>query len=237
MKIKNLLFLVVCCVFLSSCFVKSLHPFYTKDTISFNESLIGSWKDKEKGEWIIKSFKEEMFKEQTTTENINGIDVKTTIKMEEPKPSSDDFKFYQKFKESYYVSYKKKEKESVFIAMPFVLKNQLFLDFTPLFVDSEDLSSLTENHLVPTHSLVKIDILDNGEISMKWLDESKLKELFKKNKIKIKHEKTGVAGDDILLTATTKELQKFIKKFMASKDEDKWSSDTNFILNKTDVQP
>lgn len=237
MKIKNLLLLVTCSVFLSSCFVKSLHPFYTKSTISFNKNLIGSWKDKDKGEWTIKSFKEEMFKEQTANKNINGVDVKTTIKMEEPKPSSDDFKFYQKFKESYYVSYKKKEKESVFIAMPFVLKNQLFLDFTPLFVDSEDLSSLTENHLVPTHSLVKLDILKNGEVSMKWLDESKLENLFKENRIKIKHEKTGVAGDDILLTATTEELQKFIKKFMASKDEDKWSTDTNFILKKADVQP
>ena len=238
MKIKNLLLLVFSCVLLSSCFVKSLHPFYTKDTISFNKKLVGSWKDKGQGEWIIKSFKEEMFKEQKIKEKEGGIDITTTITIEKPEPSSEDFKLYQKYKDSYYVIYKKKGKESVFVAVPFTLKNQLFLDFTPLFVESDDLSSLTENHLVPSHSLVKLDILENGEISMRWLDESKIENLFKENKIKLKHEKTGFTGDDILLTATSKELQKFIKKFMSSKDEDKWTTDTDFILNKVeDVKP
>jgi len=222
MKIKNLFLLAISCLLLSSCFVKSLHPFYTSKTIAFDTRFIGEWEDEKKGIWTVIPFKEKFLEEEKTP-------------LEEMSQESQII--YEKYKEGYYVNYKKNGKESDYLVIPFQLKNQLFLDFTPLFVDSNDLSSLTQNHLIPTHSLVKFDVLKNNSISMKWLDESRLTELFKNNKIKIKHEKTGIADDGILLTASSEELQKFIKKYMSSNDDEKWSTDTNFTLTKADVKP
>lgn len=222
MKIKKLFLVAISCVLLSSCFVKSLHPFYTSKTIEYENRFIGEWEDENKGLWTILPFKEKFLEEEKTPF---------------AEMSTESQIIYEKYKDGYYVNYKKGGKESDYLVMPFRLKDQLFLDFTPLFVDSSDLSSLTENHLIPTHSLVKADLHKDGSVSMKWLDESKLTSLFENNKIKIKHEKTGVADDGVLLTATSEELQKFIKKYMASKDEDKWSTDTDFTLTKADVKP
>ena len=85
MKIRNL-FLATCLLFLSSCVVKSLHPFYTKETISFDKDFIGNWQDSKKGTWTIVSFKEEMLKE-------NPLE----------KMKKEDLKIYDEYKNSYYI--------------------------------------------------------------------------------------------------------------------------------------
>ena len=132
----------------------------------------------------------------------------------------------------------KKGEEVVFLANPFVIEGQTFLDFLPIN-SAEGIDRLLENHLVYTHSLVKYDVQRNGEISIKWLDEGKIGDLFKKKKIKIAHEIVGIGinNSKFILTAKPKELQKFIKKFMASKDTEKWESSTSFTLKQMDVTP
>ena len=220
MKIRNFILLLISCVLLSSCFVKSLHPFYTQKTLHFDDRFIGEWEDQKKGVWKVESFSEVMIRENGGFSKLEGLD-----KL-----------LYEKYKKGYYVSYKTKNKESIFLVMPFKLKKQLLLDFTP-FMFEPDLSSLVRNHLVSAHSLAKFDILDNNQISIKWLDEDRLKTLFKEKKIKIKHQKTGIDESEILLTAKPEELQKFIRKYMASKDENKWESDTKFILTKSNAKP
>ncbi|WP_375240785.1 hypothetical protein [Polaribacter sp.] len=217
MKIRNL-FLATCLLFLSSCVVKSLHPFYTKETISFDKGFIGNWQDSKKGTWTIVSFKEEILKE-------NPIE----------KMKSEDLQLYKEFKNSYYIKRDYKDKEVLFIATPFVINNQRYLDFFP-FGRQENIDNLLESHSIYTHSLVKYDVLKNGEIEIRWLDEGKIEDLFKQKKIKIKHETFGVLNDKYLLTASSKELQKFIKKYMASKDTEKWETSTKFTLSKTDAK-
>ncbi len=221
MKIRNVI-LIVSCLFLSSCLVKSLHPFYTQDSVQYTNDFIGNWKDDNKGTWSVISLKDKIIEEEGKT-------------LEE-MPKSDQW-FYMKHKSSYYVEYTKKGQQAFFLVVPFKINNQFFLDFTPLVMDSDSFYSLERNHLVATHSLVKFDVLEDKSISMKWLDEEKLSKLFKENKIKIKYEKVGVEEDGILLTATSEELQKFIKKYMASNDGKKWETNTDFILTKTDAKP
>ena len=75
------------------------------------------------------------------------------------------------------------------------------------------------------------DVQKNGEIEIKWLDEDKIQELFEQKKIKIKHETIGVMKDKYLLTASSKELQKFITKYMASSDSEKWKTSTNKLTS------
>ena len=63
MKNRNTLLIATCILFLSSCVVKSLNPFYTKKSISFDERFIGTWKDTSKGVWTFISVKDQMKKE------------------------------------------------------------------------------------------------------------------------------------------------------------------------------
>lgn len=217
MKIRNVI-LGLCLLLLTSCVVKSLHPFYTKETISFDQHFIGNWQDSKKGTWIIVSFKEEMLKE-------NPLE----------KMKKDDLKIYDEYKNSYYIKRNYKDNEVLFIATPFVINNQRYLDFFP-FDHQEDIDDLLSSHSIYTHSLVKYDVKNNGQIEIRWLDEDKIAALFTEHKIKIQHEKFGLLDDKYLLTANSKELQKFIEKYMASNDADKWETSTKFTLSKIDAR-
>mgnify|MGYP000574944232 CR=1 FL=1 len=214
MKIKNTILVIASILLLSSCVVKSLNPFYTKETISFDKKFLGEWKDSDKGKWTIVSFEKE-FKKDLGSE----------------KMKEDDLKLFNEYKNSYYVQRKHKGREALFLATPFKINNQTFLDFYPLEFQ-DDVDNLLEGHLIYTHSLVKYDVNKNGEMEVKWLDEKKIEKLFKEKKIKIKHQIAGVQKDKYLLTASSKELQKFIKKYMSSNDSEKWNTSTKFTLSK-----
>ena len=214
MKIKNTILVIASILLLSSCVVKSLNPFYTKETISFDKRFIGEWQDSKKGKWNVVSFKDEI-----TKDNPIG------------KMKADDLKLLKEFKNSYFIQRIYKERETFFIVTPFKINNQTFLDFYPLEYQ-DDIDNLLESHLVYTHSLVKYDVQKNGEIKVRWLDEDKVQELFEQKKIKIKHKRIGVLKDKYMLTASSKELQKFIKKYMSSNDSEKWNTSTKFTLSK-----
>lgn len=216
MKIRNTI-LGLCLILLTSCVVKSLHPFYTKETISFDQSFIGDWQDSKTGNWKVVSFESEITKDNPFK-----------------KMKKEDLKVYNEYKNSYYIQRIYEGKEVNFIATPFKINNQKFLDFFPL--DHQDgVDNLLQSHSIYTHSLVKYDVQKNGEIEIRWLDEDKVQTLFKEHKIKIKHETFGLLNDNYLLTASPKELQKFIEKYMASNDAEKWETSTKFTLTNVNA--
>lgn len=215
MKNRNTLLIAACILFLSSCVVKSLNPFYTKKSISFDERFIGEWTDSKKGSWVVIPFKDEITKE-------NPIE----------KMKNEDILLYNEYKNSYYIQRNYQGEEALFIATPFNINNQTFLDFYPLEYQ-DDINNLLQKHLIYTHSLVKYDVTESGEIEIKWLDEKKVESLFKNKKIKIEHKKIGVLKEKFLLTASSKELNKFIEKYTKSKDQDKWDTSTKYTLTKT----
>lgn len=215
MKNRNNLLIVTCILFLSSCVVKSLNPFYTKKSISFDQRFVGEWTDSKKGTWTVIPFKDEITKE-------NPIE----------KMKNEDIQLYNEYKNSYYIQRNYQGEEALFIATPFNVNNQTFLDFYPLEYQ-DDINNLLQKHLIYTHSLVKYDVTESGEIEIKWLDEKKVESLFKNKKIKIEHKRIGVLKENFLLTASSKELNKFIEKYTKSKDENKWDTSTKYTLTKT----
>jgi hypothetical protein len=233
MKAKNLIF-AICILLFTSCVVKSLHPFYTKKTISFDKNFIGEWKDDDDGKWKIVPFID-IFLEGNKTSTKDTIEKKGSnkIKAEITKKelSKEDKKIYDKYEYSYYIERKYKGKEVIFLATPFKINDQTFLDFLP-FDNQEKVNNLLESHSIYTHSLVKYDVQENREIKIKWLDENKVEKLFEDKKIKIKHEKIGLLDEKYLLTAKSEELQKFIKKYISSNDDEKWKTSTKFTLSK-----
>ena len=128
---------------------------------------------------------------------------------------------------------------SHFIAHLFRLEDQLYLDFLPTDINCQN--DLAEIHLVPTHSLAKID-LSGGKITISWYNEEWLVKLFNENRIRIAHERIPYDLDEknpdnfqVILTASTADLQKFIIKYgndPAAFKTEKKESDYTFVLKK-----
>ena len=144
--IKSFSLFIVLALLLSSCVVKSLRAFYTKDILYFESKLIGNWMDSENANWTISPFGEFLLKES-----------------QKSKPSeldADDFKLYNQYKEGYMVKYNKDSIETYYLAMPFKINNQLFLDFIP--IEDRELNDSDNNlykmHLVSIHTLAKVNI-------------------------------------------------------------------------------
>ena len=218
MKTRSLILLCLL-AFFSSCIVKSIQPFYIAEATEYQKHLIGEWTDDKKATWTVVSFKDTFLEDNKDW----------------TKVSDEDKVAYQKYKDGYFIIRTKNDNESVFMAMPFKIDEQLFMDFIPF--DYEDISNdLVSQHLLRTHSVAKIDTLESNTLNITWLDESRLSDLFKKDKLKLKHEKVGI-DESFILTATSKELYAFLKKYMKADIENKWESSEKFTLTKTNAQP
>lgn len=116
---------------------------------------------------------------------------------------------------SYILMMKDKDNnESKFSVHIIKLGGHYFLDFyLEDFLDDNELD-LASFHVVPVHTFAKIDVAKN-RLQINWYDQDWLEKLIKENKIRIRHENNG---DYILLTASPKELQKFVTKYVDSEE-------------------
>jgi len=217
--IKSFSIFIVVALLLSSCVVKSLHAFYTKDILFYEPKFVGHWADSDKGFWEVEPFKEVILKENHK-DSVSDLD-------------EDQQRLYYNYKDGYVVYYEKDSTKTTFLAMPFKINDQLFLDFTPIEDREIDQAhnDLYKMHLINTHSLAKLDIEVNDSASIKWLDQDKLEALIKDNKLNIKYEKVGF-DETTLLTASSEDLVKFIDNYMNSEDQDKWKTDIEFNLKR-----
>ena len=211
MKTRIILLSLLLIFFLQGCLVKSLHPFFTEQDILFKKELLGNWTDKDSAAWEIRQHM-----------RITGL----------LKPNAPD--------KSYDISLTDNKGTSHYIAHLFRLEDQLYLDFLPTDISCQnDLAGL---HLVATHSLAQVD-LSGGKIIIRWYNEEWLIGLFNNNKIRIAHERVPYDPDQrnpesmqVILTAQTEELQKFIIKYgndpeAFKKDKLDISSGYTFVLS------
>jgi hypothetical protein len=123
----------------------------------------------------------------------------------------------------------------MFIAHLFSLGGQLYLDFFPLAKEASDDALMFDMHLLPTHSIARVESISDREVQIRWLNEKWLNSLFEQKKIKISHEivRDPIIQDNsnmsYILTASTDEMQKFIIKYG---DEDKAFIDDNGVWLK-----
>jgi hypothetical protein len=129
----------------------------------------------------------------------------------------------------------KKQPDEAFVGHLFKLNDQLFLDFFPLGKDESDGTMMFDMHMMPTHTIARVEGISENEIEIRWLNEKWLQSLFSQNKIKISHEvvRDPIVPDNsdmsYILTASTEEMQKFIIKYG---DEDKAFIDDNSVWLK-----
>jgi len=224
MKPKH--FTIVMGVFLlHSCIVKSINPFYTEDKIITDKRLEGEWQT-EKASWKILPFKDKLAEQEDSTTDFFNID------------SNEELKRYKK---SYVVSYKKDIKDNNmgdilgsfawFLVTAFKVEGDVFLDFIPVEYEVDE-NSLVFQHILNTHTVCKVEFEEDA-LKFKWLTEEVIGNLIENHKLKIKYEVTGY-DEDLILTAKSKELHRFLKKFMASGIENKWDKDQTYTLRATD---
>ena len=102
----------------------------------------------------------------------------------------------------------------------FKLDNTIFLDFYVEKIENQTSAPSKSDvtwwslHLLPVHTIAKLNI-EGDTLKISWFDIAWLEDQLKEKKIKIRHEKNG---ENILLTAKTKDLQKMISKYAESEE-------------------
>jgi len=212
MKTKSILFIAVFAIsmMLSGCLIKSLHPFYSEEDVVFKPELIGSWLDSDSASW---EFEQYSF--------------------------SHGFMQGDSLDNSYKVHFVEGDSiVSIFNVHLFMLNDEYYMDFYPMMSELFE-DEFYSMHLLPTHSLAKVELKGNTTMKIMWFNEDWLNSLFEENRVKIAHEVIKIDehefGTVYALTAQTDELQKFIVKY----GDDPEAIDTdddgglNVLLKKT----
>jgi len=212
--------LLACVLLCSSCILRSLNPFYTKDAVLFEKSLTGNWEDNSKGTWDIRPFKQWFLKENKNKLPTEPMDVEA----------------WNTYGDGYFVSYTKKGTESFFLAISFKVDDQVFIDFIPYYYEESVGNELVAQHLVKAHSVARLNIKDDDQIKIEWFSEKQLNTLLEEEKVQLKHEIVGPLKE-VILTATSQELYRFLKKYKASSNEEDWESAEKLTLKRTHATP
>ena len=200
---------------LSGCLVKSLHPFYTEKDLVSKPELIGNWAGQDSASGEIRQ----------AWEISQHMVFAGLFKDEKPGRGYD-------------ITYTDAKGKSKFYAHLFSLGGQMYLDFYLPDIEGQDLAVM---HLIPAHSLAKVEI-EKDKITIMWYNEDWLVKLFNENRIRIAHERIPYDLDEknpdnfqVVLTAPTADLQKFILKYGNDPNAfmtDNKKSDYTFVLKR-----
>jgi hypothetical protein len=127
------------------------------------------------------------------------------------------FNRYDEQSNAYNMTITENNKENSFKVGLVKLGNYHYFDFYPE-ESSEELNLFFASHLLPVHTFCKVDLSNKDSFLLSPFKANFLKDLLKRNRIKIKHEyiPEKVLDVDIgtyVLTASTQELQKFMMNF------------------------
>ena len=112
--------------------------------------------------------------------------------------------FLKSGEKAYELIYTEKKTPAKFSARLGRLGNFLFLDLRPEMPDMQN--DLQQAHMLATHTFSRV-WMEGDTLRLAMLEHDWLKKMIDQKKLKIKHERLG---DQILLTASTKGLQKFV---------------------------
>ena len=190
MKVKTIIILGILSMLVSSCILTSLFPLYKVSDLIRDDRIVGSWLTDEEDDpsyyWTFE-----------------WVD---TAKTGSTWPGPDLWTNY-KTGNTYKLIAKEDSMEQEFVAHLFKLDGTTYIDFYPVDIELEH--GFLGWHMVPVHNFCEIKIMADNLI-FRWFDPDFFADLIEQNKIKISHIKKG---SDILITASTNELQKFVKKY------------------------
>ena len=186
MKRSFIVFTCLALTTLSGCLVSSLHPFFKQKDKLFDPEMLGHWIDGDSCIWSIAAHE--------FTEYFQG-------------PAKSDSTYHITY-------YEEADKPGLFIGTLFRIKGVNYVDFYPEPNEEHCINDFTCWHHFPTHTLARVQY-NSDSIMLYWFAEELLTDLFEENRIRIKHETIELPEiTRHLLTASTSELQKFIKKYL-----------------------
>jgi len=153
-----------------------------------------------------------------TEEDIVFEEELTGVWVDDPKNPKTTWEFSraEAKEKAYKLVYSDKEgKKGSFVVHLVKLENKLFLDILPNQFPSEQQEwekmkwGYNFFFFVPAHTFIKIDSIE-PQLKMRRTINDEMKELFKEEPNAVKHE---LVEDEIILTASTKELQAFVLKY------------------------
>lgn len=198
--IKLIIITVGLSIFLSGCFLKSLHPLVSeKDAVTVN-GITGVW-EKDDQRWTF--IKEGEYEDLTMSGVQGNAEFSITMTDEGSDSTNTDHN-------SYLIIYEDLSEEQVdssyFFGSFAMLNGDYYLDLYPFDLGSLNFES---SHYLPVHTFSKIS-LNEDSLVISLFKDSWIEEQITDNRVRIKHEKTE---DTVLITASTEELQKFIIKY------------------------
>jgi len=190
-KISILLGFTFLLIFLSSC-LTTLHPIFTEKDLAYDPKLIGTWNIEREGS------KERVIITNLATEN----------SLELPGNISD-------IKEKgYLISYQHEQGKNPerYIAFLARIGKYLYFDYYPADKkEDQKLDEFAGAHWVKMHTSYRVEILNDGSFELSQLDGSYVNSLIDQKKIRISYE--TAADDNIVITASTSELQQYLIKY------------------------
>jgi hypothetical protein len=178
-------------IFLSSC-LTTLHPIFTVKDLAYDPKLIGVWNIEREGN------KERVIISNLATEN--SLELPGNISGIKEK--------------GYLISYQHEDSRNPerYIAFLVRIGKYLYFDYYPAYKkEDQKIDEFFGAHFVKMHTSYRVEILNDGSFELSQLDGSYVKSLIDQKKIRISHE--AGPDDDIVITASTSELQQYLIKY------------------------
>jgi hypothetical protein len=193
MKAKSIIGSFIILLAASACSVRSLHPLYSEEVLVYDDDLEGNWLDDDGRLWSLES--------AVRSQALDSGSQKEAVRRNK----------------MYLASYKD-QKDSLYAFEFHLIRlgEHRFVDIFPWEKYNEKLiNEFMVANLLPVHTFAKIDLKGDSlflsQINGEWVSD-----LIKNNQIRISHEKLTLYGDaEIVLTASTQELQKFLLKYQS----------------------
>jgi len=190
-KVSIILAFTFLAIFLSSC-LRTLHPIFTSKDILYESKLLGTWKTENQG--------------TNGFTIISNLSADNTIELPE--------KISAIKQKGYLISYQDEDGKATeqYIAFLARIGKHLYFDYFPAEKkDNKTVDEFFTSHFVKMHTSYRVNISKDGSFELSQLDESYVTKLINEKKIRISHEKD--ANGNIVITASTDELQQYIKKY------------------------
>ncbi|MCB9504109.1 MAG: hypothetical protein H6696_19475 [Deferribacteres bacterium] len=215
MKLKKIILLCLIPLLLSGCLITSFYPLYTKDTLVLDDRILGKWEE------FNRRNKEKDDEKETIIWEISFPEKIVVFKYLDDEEIKNEFTYHivaydknaPQYKASFYLHLVK-------------LENEMYADFYPLEdIEWDYQNELMAMHLVPAHTFSHIE-LDEKRLYFHWMHVEFLRDLIKQNQIRIRHENNE---RNIMLTAGSEDLQKFLIKYGKNKEAYEHGVEMEFV--------
>ena len=190
-KIFLLSTLIFLLVLISGC-LTTLHPIFTERDLVYKPELTGNWRTKDNN--------------NEGSAEISSLAKEKSIELPGKISSIKD--------KGYLVTYKNKDGNvsGIYIAFLARIGKHLYFDYYPVSKEAEKKEDeFYMQHFVKMHTPYRVDMLKDGGFELSQLEGSYLDQLIEEKKIRIRHELNS--DGNVVITASTEELQQYILKY------------------------